>query len=129
MQRFFGCKFAMQVSNDYNRVDEERIWYFGSATIPIKNVNARIRPIVHVFMNQSGTYCNRIGAAAAEQITAHPSLVAQKAGADLFKTYQQYVDEEAAIRRGWVGTFRFMTPDAKSQDRTFERVRNAKTTT
>ncbi len=114
MSSFFGCKFSMQVSNDYNRIDDQRVSYFGSASVPIKNVNMLLRPIIRVLMNQGGTYCNRIGASAAEQISINPSLVADKAGSEAFKTYQQYMDEEAAIRRGGTGTFRFMTPGTKS---------------
>lgn len=115
MQKFWGCKFAMQVSNDYNRVDSERVSYFGSATIPIKNVNVMIRPLIRLLMNQGGTYCNRTGALAAEQITANPSLVAERAGAAAFATFRQYIDEEAAIRRGGTGPFRFMTPALNAQ--------------
>ena len=115
MQGFWGCKFAMQVSYDYNRVDNERVSYFGSAIVPIKNVNVFLRPIIRILMNQSGTYCNRIGGSAAEQITANPSLVADKVGVEAFKMYQQYMDEEATIRRGGAGTFRFMLAGAKTQ--------------
>lgn len=64
-------------------------------------------------MNQVGTYCNHIGALAAERITANPALVADKAGKEAFKIYQQFLDEEATIRRGGSGAFRFMTPSAR----------------
>jgi hypothetical protein len=115
LQRFLGCKFAMQVSYDYNQVDAERVSYFGTATVPVKNVNFFLRPIVRMLMDHGGTYCNRIGASAAEQITANPCLVADRAGAEAFKTYQQYLDEEATIRRGGTMNFRFLSPGEKSQ--------------
>jgi hypothetical protein len=98
--RFLGSRFRASSRFTYRRVNEEEISYLGRITADLP---AHLRPFCWLARGLAayvGSHINRIGGEAAAMITANPGLVAEHAGEEAARGYEEFRDEEAAIRRG-----------------------------
>ncbi|HEY6140356.1 MAG TPA: hypothetical protein VI670_21585 [Thermoanaerobaculia bacterium] len=110
--RFFRRGLSGVSTLEYRRTSDDKLAYSGSAVIHNDDVSAPLRWILGILCDRASSYISRMGGRVAEEITLHPDVVLRAAGPHAHNLYQEYMAEEAAIRRGGRGPFKHFFVDS-----------------
>lgn len=115
--------FRAETVMQYDRIDGSTIAYSGQGSTRLPVGMLPMKRIVEALATRATVYINQIGGHTATLITHNPTLVLDKAGEDAFRLYQEYIDEEAALRRDPSGhgrSFKHFTVADQDPDPTSE---------